>query len=89
MPFSQRISQIPNPSLALQASMARAVSFSNAASASGGGIKLKLGRSFGRQAEVSFFLRTLGSRQGGLEATATTRFPIWYFRPRLEQFRSG
>ena len=29
------------------------------------------------------------SRHGGLETTATTRFPIWYLQPRLEQFRYG
>ena len=35
MPFWQRVSQIPTPSLALQASMAREVSFSNGASTLG------------------------------------------------------
>ena len=29
------------------------------------------------------------SRHGGLETTATTRFPICYLQPRLEQFRYG
>ena len=33
---------LPNPSLALQASMAREVSFPNGASSAGGGTKLKL-----------------------------------------------
>ncbi len=40
--FWQLISQIPNPSLALQASMAQSVSFSNGASTAGGSTNLKL-----------------------------------------------
>ena len=47
------ISQVPNPSLALQASIAREVSFSNGASTAGGSTDLKL------EEEVAGF-RSLG-----------------------------
>ena len=46
---------VPNPSLALQASMAREVSFPNGANTSGGGTDLKLHR-LGDHARAAFVL---------------------------------
>ena len=66
MPFWQRISQIPNPSLALQASMARAVSFSNGVSASGSGTDLELRQS------VAGLNALIGSRLVGLLSPASS-----------------